>query len=119
MDVRFCARQEPLPRGIECALRVLQSLFWALSRAPPEDHCLLLTKTYMDVRFCARQEPLPRGIECALRVLQSLFWALSRAPQEDHCLLLTKTYMDVGHPPGRSRLRDWLRDGLITIAISF
>ena len=49
MDVRFCARQEPLPRGIECALRVLQALFWALSRAPQEDHCFLLTKTYMDV----------------------------------------------------------------------
>ena len=51
MDVRFCARQEPLPRGIECALRVLQSLFWALSRAPQEDHCLLLTKTYMEVGY--------------------------------------------------------------------
>ena len=60
MDVRFCARQEPLPRGIECALRVLQSLFWALSRAPQEDHCLLLTKTYMEVGK-------PEGIEIGIR----------------------------------------------------
>ena len=49
MDVRFCARQEPLPRGIDCTLRVLQSPFWALSRAPQKDPCFLLTKTYMDV----------------------------------------------------------------------
>jgi hypothetical protein len=98
MDVRFCARQEPLPRGIDCTLRVLQSPFWALSRAPQKDPCFLLTKTYMDVRFCARQEPLPRGIDCTLRVLQSPFWALSRAPQKDPCFLLTKTYMDVGKP---------------------
>jgi len=49
MDVRFCAKQEPLPRDIECTLRVLQSLYRAPSRAPQEDHCLLLTKTYMDV----------------------------------------------------------------------
>ena len=53
MDVRFCARQEPLPRGIECALRVLQSLFWALSRAPQEDHGLLLTKIYMEVGYAS------------------------------------------------------------------
>ena len=51
MDVRFCARQEPLPRGIECTLRVLQSLYRALSRAPQEDPCLLLTKTYMEVGY--------------------------------------------------------------------
>jgi hypothetical protein len=38
-----------LPRGIECTLRVLQSLYRALSRAPQEDPCLLLTKTYMEV----------------------------------------------------------------------
>ena len=50
MDVRFCARQEPLPRGIDCTLGVLQALFWALSRAPQEDHCFLLTKTYMEGR---------------------------------------------------------------------
>ena len=49
MDVRFCARQEPLPRGIDCTLRVLQSPFWALSRAPQKDPCFLLTKTYMEV----------------------------------------------------------------------
>ena len=46
-----CARQEPLPRGIDYTLRVLQSLFWALSRAPQEDPCFLLTKTYMDVCY--------------------------------------------------------------------
>ena len=49
MDVRFCVRQEPSPRGIDCTLRVLQALYWALSRAPQEDPCLLLTKTYMEV----------------------------------------------------------------------
>src|SRR5208337_5214553 len=57
MDVRFCARQEPLPRGIYCTLRVLQALYRALSRAPQEDPCLLLTKTYMEV---AKPEKYPR-----------------------------------------------------------
>src|SRR5208282_4270312 len=50
MDVRFCARQEPLPRGIECALRVLQSLFWALSRAPPGRPLLALDKDWVENR---------------------------------------------------------------------
>ena len=51
MDVRFCARQEPLPRGIR--LQRYESCKHvpggALASAPQEDHCLLLTKTYMEV----------------------------------------------------------------------
>ena len=60
MDVRFCAGQEPLPRGIDRTLPVLQSLYWALSRAPREDHCFLLTKTYMEV---GKPELGPNNIE--------------------------------------------------------
>ena len=81
MDVRFCARQEPLPRGIEGTLRVLQSLYRALSRAPREDHCFLLTKTYMDVGYSEAifsRNPLGRkvansylGITSRLRVIRS------------------------------------------------
>jgi hypothetical protein len=51
MDVRFCVRQEPQPRGTDCTRRVLEALIWALSRAPGQDPCFLLTKTYMEVGY--------------------------------------------------------------------
>jgi len=44
MDVWFCRVQEPLPRGIPCALNILELLTCTLSRARPEYPCLRLTR---------------------------------------------------------------------------
>src|SRR5664279_5488206 len=55
--VRLCAFTDRPSLTAEGALEIsrfscmLQSLYWALSRAPQEDHCLLLTKTYMEVGY--------------------------------------------------------------------
>jgi hypothetical protein len=43
MDVWFCRVQEPMPRGIPCALNTLETTICALSRACPEHPCLPLT----------------------------------------------------------------------------
>ena len=49
MDVWFCRVQEPMPRGIPCALNTLEAVIGTLSRACPGHPCLHLTNDYMDV----------------------------------------------------------------------
>ncbi len=46
MDVWFCRVQEPMPRGIPCALNTLEAVIGTLSRACPGHPCLM---TYMEV----------------------------------------------------------------------
>ncbi len=60
-------------RGIDCTLRVLQTLIWALSRAPQEDPCLLLTKTYMEVGYARKCQlvstpEIPACGKCRIRL---------------------------------------------------
>jgi hypothetical protein len=43
MDVWFCRAQEPMPRGIRCALSILEMMTCTLSRACPGHPCLHLT----------------------------------------------------------------------------
>ena len=43
MDVWFCRVQEPMPRGIFCALNILDMMTCTLSRACPEHPRLRLT----------------------------------------------------------------------------
>ena len=114
MDVRFCARQEPLPRGIDCTLRVLQLPFWALSRAPQKDPCFLLTKTYMDVGYTEAIHF--DGLSATLPCVQPLGTRLGKRAERAFYVQVAVPMRlpdagglprDIFHP-----VQDWVRVGL-------